>query len=147
MVWDASLPVVTTQLVASPAIFVSNQTATQSVLTTTNLVNAQPYIPTNKPIYFYLTASAAPVGWTAFAVPGDSLLAIEGGVGQYAVGTGGTTTGNGGLWSGWPGKMLRNGNAVNPGCLASIGAALDHTHDWGTIRPYAAVGIFCTKNP
>lgn len=163
MVWNAGLPLVTTQLVASPPIFQTNQAAIQSVLTTTNLTTSLPYIPTTAPVFFY--SDVAPPGWTLLGAVTDTLLAVKGGT-TYT--TGGVVAGT---WSGPPHTLTipempahfhsfqtyqGGGGSTGVGLdstfqapvnTSTVGGSGPHSHDWTTTRPMAAVGVICQKNP
>ena len=167
MVWNAALPAVNTQLVASPAIFNTNQLSIAGVLTNTNLTNLTPYIPTSAPMFMY--ANVAPTGWTLQGGISDCLLAVKGGSSAYNV-SGGSVVGtwNGPayalianqlpnisvpvtVWDGNTGTTAFGGGAAfgSSGIVTltiNSGGGMTHEHDWTATRPYAAVGVICSKD-
>jgi len=154
MSWNAALPANNSLIRLSAGYIRNNQSAMQSVLSATNLTSAISYIPDTAPIWFY--TNAAPAGWTATGVGGDSLLAIVGG-GVYI--TGGSQIGT---WLG-PGYSLLNSDMqsfgpnsglprnyvqqFSPDTTYDNTPPTAHHHDWTTTRPMASTGILCTKNP
>ena len=149
MAWQRSLPANNTKIRLSPAIFQGNNSSLETALTATTLNAAVPYIPDTHAVFFY--ANTPPTGWTLVGSTTDCLLALKGGSSAYNV-TGGQVVGT---WVG-PGYSLTISDIPVIGSGGSIGAVEStsndsnpvtaHHHDWTSTRPYAAVGILCTKN-
>lgn len=167
--WNASLPADSSKIRLSAGFIRQNWAALQAVLTSGNLTNGYPYIPTAVPMYMY--ADVAPNGWTIYNTVADCLLSVKGGSSQYNT-TGGTGTAAG-TWNGPAYALIANqlpnlsvsqrvwsgndgttafmgaaaiGSSGNVTITVNSGGGMTHEHDWTTTRPFAAVGILATKN-
>lgn len=151
MAWAPTLPLDTSKIRLSAGYIRNNNTALQTGLSASTLNAAVAYIPNTHAVFFY--ADTAPTGWTIVGSTTDCLLALKGGSSAYNV-TGGQVVGT---WNG-PGyalvaadvPRLVSSGGVGPLSFEAVSfqtfAASAHSHDWTSTRPYAAVGILCTKD-